>query len=103
MSAMCTCAQPLDTTLELQDCYIHGVAHMAAVTMEGGNLRMEGKRSFISDDNELNRHTLMSPAGHDRFQKRGPLLHRSPDQATLSISCLCRDHAHKLPGWTECA
>lgn len=34
--------QPKDTTLKLQGCYIHGVAHMAAVTMEGGNLRMEG-------------------------------------------------------------
>ncbi|CAL5221602.1 g3822 [Coccomyxa viridis] len=29
------------TTLQLHRCYIHGVAHMAAVTMEGGNLRME--------------------------------------------------------------
>ena len=34
--------QPKETTLKLQGCYVHGVAHMAAVTMEGGNLRMEG-------------------------------------------------------------
>ena len=34
--------QSKSTTLQLHRCYIHGVAHMAAVTMEGGNLRMEG-------------------------------------------------------------
>ena len=35
--------QSKDTTLQLHGCYIHGVAHMAAVTMEGGKLRMEGR------------------------------------------------------------
>ena len=42
--------QSKDTTLQLHRCYIHGVAHMAAVTMEGGNLRMEGVLPSPSPD-----------------------------------------------------
>ena len=36
------CGQGPDTQLVLLDCYLHGVPHASAITMEGGRLRMQG-------------------------------------------------------------